>query len=97
MRPRPQFKRRSHEVGLDCGLVPGSNAELGVRGLGPDLKIRVPEGLANRVDADVVTSLQKIHIGKLSFSGGVELRPLAVAVPRQKFRGVLNVGLGARS
>ena len=51
------LKRRAHEISGDGALIPGSNAELGVRGLGADLEIGVSEALSNSVNTNVVASL----------------------------------------
>lgn len=97
LRTRSQLKRRAHEVGLNGGKIPGAHIKLRVRGLGTNLQVGVSQGLADCVNTNVVTSLQQVDVCKLTLSRGIQLSPLTVGVFGQQIRGILHVGLGARS
>lgn len=95
MSSNSNLKRHTHEIGLDRALVPGPNAQLGVGRLGADLEIGVPQCLANGVNADVISGLEEVDVGKVALARRVQLSPLAVGVERQELGRVLDRGLGA--
>ena len=82
------LQRHAHEIGRDGGVVPGSNTELGIRGLGANLEVGVAQGVADGVNTDEGAGAEEVDSLKITGTDGVELGPLAVDVPWQKLHGV---------
>ena len=95
MRSNTDLKRDAHEVRLDRALVPGPNAELGVRRLRADLEVGIPQCLADRVNTNVVSGLEQVDVGEITFAGRVQLSPLAVGIKREELGRVLDRRLRA--
>jgi hypothetical protein len=89
------FKRDTHKVRGNSGIVPGTNVELRVGGLRTNLKIGIAESVADSVNTNVITSLQEVHAIKVSSTSGVELGPFAILIFREEGRRVLHRLLGA--
>ena len=75
------------DVGLNRGDIEDGNGNLGIRRLGSELVVRIPESLSYRVDADEGARGQEVLAFQAAGAHGILLRPDAVRVLRQELAG----------
>ena len=81
------LQRAAVHVGLDRGNIENGNGHLGVRRLGSELVVGIPESLPDGVDTNEGAGGQEVLALQAAGAHGVLLRPDAVGVLREELTG----------
>jgi hypothetical protein len=81
------FQRAAVDVRLNGRHIEDRHGDLGIRGLGSELVVCIPETLANRVHPNECTGTEKVLSLQAAGSHWVLLRPDAIGVLGQKLGG----------